>query len=156
MKALTGDQLRAIVRRDKKLNDRFLGVFAGNELPKHIPVGKALIVNCCSRHLPGMHWLALCRQSKSVLQFFDSFGEDPGTYKDLTMPESESILLNDRRLQSYTSEVCGYYCLYYCYFKARNETFSNIVNSFSNYDYIGNDYFVYDSVCNLFNTNILE
>ena len=152
MKALTNNELLTIVARDRQLDRRFAGVFAANELTT-IANGELAIINCCSRHLPGIHWLAICQLPKKELEFFDSFGKYPLVYRDLMLPEEQKIVFNNRQLQSLTSEVCGYYTLYYCYYRARNWTLKEIVNSFSYFDYIGNDYFVYDSVCKLFNLN---
>ena len=54
---MNGKEIYSLIGRDPVLKTQFLGVFAADELPSHIPVGKGLIVNCCSRDLPGQHWL---------------------------------------------------------------------------------------------------
>ena len=144
-------ELRAIISRDIRLNRQFLDVFAADELPYQIPVGGLAIVNCCERTEPGKHWIAICQETSNRLEFFDSYGFEPAMYNlENKLPISNAVVYNSKTLQSIYSDVCGQYCLYYCYFKARGYALSDIVSVFSN-DYKSNDYYVRSIIFNMFN-----
>lgn len=87
------------------------------------PTRKALcaIVNTDPSYEPGTHWVAFFLDSSvepNVLEFFDSYGLPPTAY-DLKLPSfTHSLLLvNQSTLQSYSSSVCGHYCLLYLYLR---------------------------------------
>ena len=42
-------EIKSLVNMDLILNNKFVGVFAADELPNHIAAGTGLIVNCCKR-----------------------------------------------------------------------------------------------------------
>ena len=46
-------EIYSLIGRDPLLKKQFVGLFATDELPSFIPVGKELIVKCCTRDLPG-------------------------------------------------------------------------------------------------------
>ena len=149
MKALTTIDILHIAQG--KLNDKFLGVYAANQLPDKIINGKFLIVNCCPIQLSGMHWLAISDVNYGkALEFFDSYGREPYFFEDIKLPESDTIFVNKKRLQSAVSEVCGYYALYYCFLKARQWKMCDIIADFSSTDFRANDMAVYNAVCELY------
>ena len=144
-------ELRAIISRDIRLDRQFLDVFAANEVPYQIPVGSLAIVNCCNREDPGQHWIAICQETVNRLEMFDSYGFGPSMYNlENKLPISNVVAYNPKQLQSIYSDVCGYYCLYYCYFKSRGYAMSDIVSIFSN-DVVSNDYYVHNIIFQLFN-----
>ena len=149
--ALTMDahELREIVSRDIRLHRQFLGVFAADELPQQLPVGSLAIINCCDRTEPGKHWIAIYQETTNRLVMFDSFGLPPSAYNLENKLPADVIVYNNRQLQSIYSNVCGQYCLYYCYFKARGYAMSDILTIFSN-DVVSNDYNVSYYVLRLF------
>ena len=126
---MLGEDFYCIIQHDSRLSINFKGVYAANELPSQLPVRGLAIVNCCT------------------LEMFDSFGFGPEMYNlENKLPKSEIIKYNSNQLQHPTSEVCGYYCLYYCYFKSRGHSMEEIVSvNFSN-DTQNNDY----RLCKLF------
>ena len=132
-------ELREIVSRDIRLNRQFLGVFAADELPHQIPVGCLAIVNCCERAEPGQHWIAIYQEAINRLEMFDSYGLPPSAYNLQNKLPADVIVYNNRPLQGLFSNVCGQYCLYYCYFKARGYAMNDILSIFSN-DFASNDY----------------
>ena len=143
-------ELSAIISRDIRLNRQFLDVFAADQLPYQIPVGSLAIANCCNREDPGQHWVAICQETSNRLVMFDSFGLPPSAYNLENKLPADVIVYNNRQLQSVFSNVCGQYCLYYCYFKARGYDMSDILTIFSN-DVVSNDYNVFYYVLRLFN-----
>ena len=50
-------QLHSIVQRDNHTRDRFLGIYAADELLKRMPPQSLAIVNCYNRYYRGEHWL---------------------------------------------------------------------------------------------------
>jgi hypothetical protein len=141
-------QLQHIVDNDARTQIQFLGVFPADMLPERMPTSSLAIVNCCNRNLPGLHWIALY-QGQIVLEVFDSFGLPPQVY-NLQLPQADAVSYNAKQVQSNSSELCGQYCLYYCYFKARGYNINDIISVFSD-DYYNNDKYVYDVVLRLYN-----
>ena len=101
-------------------------------------------MNCCDRDKPGMHWLAMYNDENSYcrLEVFDSFGQSPYLYNlQEKLPRANVLTYNTKQIQSLHSDLCGQYCLYYIYFKARGFAISDIIGIFSN-DYYNNDVYV--------------
>lgn len=144
-------QLQHIVDCDVRTQRQFLGVFSADMLPIRMPSRTLAIVNCCDRDKPGMHWLAMYNDENGRLEVFDSFGQSPYLYNlQEKLPRASVLTYNTKQIQSLNSDVCGQYCLYYCYFKARGFDISDIIGIFSN-DYYNNDAYVYDTVLKLYN-----
>ena len=147
---MNAHELRNIISRDIRLNRQFLGLFAADELPCQMSVRSLAIVNCCERTRPGKHWIAICQETSNRLEMFDSYGLAPSMYNlEKKLPVSNVVVYNTKQLQSTFSNVCGQYCLYYCYLKTRGNTMSDIVSIFSN-DVFSNDIYVYNSVLKMF------
>lgn len=125
---LDGDELERAMKhlmqnaipQNTVINISFLGVFPFDCVPLaeftgcH-PRSKFCIVNTDPSHLPGKHWLALFKpHSQSNFEFFDSFGKSPAYYHfpldARAIPDFSTL-----RLQSYTTRVCGHYCLLFLY-----------------------------------------
>ena len=91
------------------------------------------------------------KKTSNRLEMFDSYGFGPSMYNlENKLPVSNVVVYNTKQLQSIFSNVCGQYCLYYCYFKSRGYAMGDIVSIFSN-DVDSNDYYVHNSVLKLFN-----
>jgi hypothetical protein len=137
---MEGTQILDIGKKDSHVKMYFKGVYAANTIPKKLLVHNLAIVNCCNQNLPGQHWVAICQTSQDTLEFFDSFGQTPSMYNlQAKLPTSQYIVLNPMTLQNIGSEVCGHYCLYYCYYKARGYSMDQLLNqNFSN-DTLNND-----------------
>ena len=144
-------QLQWIASRDARTSSIFLGIAPADRQPQQMAADTTLIVNCCNARLPGRHWLALYQHWNGGLEVFDSFGMNPQFYDIVgKFPEASVITYSSKQLQSMNSSVCGLYCLYYCYYKARGYALEDIVSVFSN-DRSSNDAFVRDMVDRLFN-----
>ena len=129
------EELEAYMLRDPYIRQYYGGVVALDQIPKIIKKPSIFIVNSDSAHLPGRHWLAVF--FTRVNEHFDSAGFYPS--RDL---ESELIAhgpkfrYNDTRVQAFNSETCGLFCLFYCYFRCRGYSFSDIMNMFSKNLYV--------------------
>ena len=87
----------------------------------------------------------------STLEVFNSFWLQPYLYNlQEKLPRADLMTYNTKQIQSFNSEMCGKYCLYYIYFKARGFDINDIIGIFSN-DYYNNDAYVYDTVLKLNN-----
>ena len=98
-------QLHSIVQRDARVRDRFLGVYAADELPKRMPPKSLAIVNCCNRYYRGGHWLALYQDGKDALEIFDSYGLNPDIY-NIILPQSAVVTYSGKQLQSIYIRIC--------------------------------------------------
>ena len=64
-----------------------------------------------SKDLPGTHWLALYATQSGRIELFDSVGFSPSMY-GLDSLDPLHLLYS---LQSFSSSVCGHYCIVYIY-----------------------------------------
>ena len=109
---------------------RWLGVYARDELPdlQHTERPFALVFNTHPKDKPGQHWLAIYAPSNSPTEFFDSFGLPPSFYG-----LSNSFIHTRSSFQSFTSDLCGNYTLYFIFMRSRNITFNEIVSILSSF-----------------------
>ena len=104
---------------------RWLGVFARDELPD-LPMEKrpfALVINTDPHDKPGQHWLAIYAPIEGPYELFDSFGLAPSFYALDFVGPTHSLY----SLQSYSSSLCGHYCIYFIYLRSREHSFQNII-----------------------------
>ena len=103
---------------------RWLGVFARDELPDIASEERpfALVLNTDTHDKPGTHWLAIYGPPNGPLELFDSFGLAPSRYGLGLFKHSRLAL------QSFTSALCGNYCIYFLYLRFHNQSFDRIIN----------------------------
>ena len=148
---MDGTQLGKIAKRDSHVRWHFKGVFAANNLPNKLHVNNLAIVNCCNQNLPGQHWVAICQTSENTMEFFDSFGQMPSVYNlQGKLPKTQYIVYNPLTLQDIASEVCGHYCLYFCYYKARGYSMAQLIEQNFSDDTLNNDIRVLSIINKLF------
>ena len=143
------NQLRCILRRDRRIDQQFIDVFALNQFKEFVKQNGLIhgiyVVNDDPITKEGNHWF-LVHVEKDCINFVDSFAMDPSFYnveKELT---SKMIRMIPFQLQNYLSDVCGYYCIYFSYFLTRNFSLGKIVNMFSSTNRVQNDRKVYQFV----------
>ena len=124
---------------------RWLGVFARDQVPDLVTLPRpfALVFNTHPSDRPGEHWLAIYGPRKGRVELFDSFGL-PLSFYGL---ESLDLAHHRYSLQSYSSSLCGHYCILYIYSRSHGISLSNIVHSLLEHRSI--DSFVLDYVRNL-------
>ena len=148
---MDSEELSSIIAKDKTVQYQFRGVYSADNLPERLQKGQNLIFNCCDSNLPGKHWLSLYQNSDDVLEIFDSFGKPPSAYKmNDKLPASSVYIYNRKQLQGWSSAVCGVYCLFYLYYKARDFPVDKIINSGFSNDYNQNDCNVVEYVKDLY------
>lgn len=130
---MEGSRLQTLVERSEVLKGTFRGVFPKDELVStfgsKIPWG-SYILNSEASGSAGEHWLGLYKQreNQNLLIFFDSFGKAPSQY-DMTFP-GHQILHNDVTVQMKGTSTCGFFVLFFLYWKSLQFSLIDIVNAF--------------------------
>jgi len=108
----------------------FKGVYSVDTLPTPPPDG-LIVCNLDASHRPGTHWVAIYIASTGEREYFDLLGHRPPklleTYLNRWLKQWS---FNNRQIQSVSSDVCGFYCVYFCILRAKNITMHAIVASF--------------------------
>lgn len=138
---LSTKQLIDILHQDQHARNHFIGVFPRDRLPIHIPYPSSFIINTHTSKQPGEHWLALYYDKDRNVDFFDSYGHSPKffnleSYLDKT---STRIKFNSKQLQSFSSKLCGYYCILFILYRSRGFSIEFFVEKFSKNELI-NDF----------------
>lgn len=117
------DKILHILLRHPNL--KFLGVFSSDEIPNPTTYPSCCVINLDPRYLPGSHWVAVYFSSPNLIEFFDSYGNAPSIY-NLPLPKTPHILFNPYPLQKINSKVCGHYCIFYLYHRAKGSSLQKI------------------------------
>lgn len=127
-------QIEKVLKSDLHAKKLFLGVFARDELPTKLKYPSFFILNTHSRSQPGEHWLAIFYDKIGRAEFFDSYGQSPEFYglKKYLDTTSTNWTYNKKCLQSFFSNYCGLYCLFYLYQKSKGISLFEILNNFEN------------------------
>ena len=115
-----------LVRALERTNTHFLGVFPSDRVPissHYYPC--CFVANTDPEGKPGAHWLAFYYDYPNVVDFFDSYGMHPSLYS-FDVPNILSF--NPIQFQSYSSNVCGQYCIYFLSKRSVSKSLSEIVN----------------------------
>lgn len=133
------EKMKPLLRSAAELGNQFshvdfLGVFPFDLFPLESfldssapSCSKAIccIVNSDPSDKPGTHWVAFfmnksqqIEDNRPILEFFDSYGLPPSTYSFDHISSAFNVLSNKYSLQSYSSTVCGHYCLFYLYLRS--------------------------------------
>jgi hypothetical protein len=146
-------QLQCCIDCDPLLAKHVIGVFAADRLPRSLtryPCG--FIANTDNYSQPGTHWCVFYFTAPGVVEFFDTYGQRPGSYNRHFVDyisRFTKVTFNERQLQSDVSNVCGLYCLFYLLHRLRGKSFRAIVNIFASNTY-ENDAFVYQFMMSSF------
>ena len=126
-------EIETLLLRDEQCAPIFGGVCAADVFANRLaltdqPQG-IYVVNTDDSSRPGMHWVAL-RITNKKLKFFYFFGLPPDLYPDLATALKAlglPIVYNTTRLQQPLTDVCGQYCIAYCYASVRGFDLDTIV-----------------------------
>ena len=123
-------ELDQYMRNDPYIRQYYGGVKALNELNVIVPEASLFIVNHDPSHEPGSHWITLFMQQNP--EHFDSLGLEPiDPIKSYLIFNGPNYLYNTKRVQSYATNSCGMFCLFYAYFRCRNYSFKEVMNMFN-------------------------
>lgn len=115
--------------KDKVLKKNFGGVFASDQLPRRKNKNKSFIVNLDPHHKPGSHWIAI-NFKNNVCYYFCSYGTPPANKNILSFIKrnSKSVEWSTSLYQSFTSQTCGKFCLYFLHRITRSKKLDLIPN----------------------------
>ena len=133
------DQILLYMTADYKISRYFRGIFAFDELPMVLEQG-IYIVNTDSKYGRGKHWVVLSRTTNSRnIDYFDSLAGACIPYVlKLISKNNLKCVINTKRLQSLSSDVCGDYCIMFAFFACRGYSINEFVQMFT-HNYSHND-----------------
>jgi len=112
-------QLLKVGTRDRHISKTFLGVYAGDHVPKQQQIPCCYIMNTDNSGEPGKHWRAILEKSYTGLCqniFFDSYGSVPSqlnplwknfdSYKRSNMTINK-IILQFAEITAFTFSSCS-------------------------------------------------
>lgn len=125
------EELEEYMRNDAYISSFQWGVVAQDEIPHEIHEPAVFIVNTDPSTKPGTHWLTLFFNFNCAEQF-DSSGQKPIlNIQHELVTHSQCYMYNNVRVQSYFSDTCGQFSLFFAYFRCRGYSFREIMNMFS-------------------------
>lgn len=113
-KVLLSDPSTHTLLKDVYCRDRFVG----STIPQNRGQSFA-VINLDNCNKQGSHWVVVEYNGKRCY-YFDSYGLQP-IYQDISMKlysSNKQVIYNKYHLQSYDTNVCGYYCVVYCMLRA--------------------------------------
>ena len=107
-------QLQDLIWNCKHLKYKFLGVFAADNFPPHIPNNSFMIVNTSKSDSSWTHWIVVCSR-RNVLYFADPLGLPLWQYTNLFKRLKENFnqvteLMTNYPMQDSNSTMCGSFC----------------------------------------------
>lgn len=142
-------QIDKALRKDEKIRDFWVGVFAADKLPEKEYPG-AYVANTQSSDQGGEHWVAFFTPEQGRVEAFDSYGRNPtfhSEYFQLWIGE-DNLKYNHEQFQSYNTTVCGQYCIFFVALRCRNVSLENICKILNIYKGKSDDF-----VCKFVNKN---
>ena len=131
--------------------DNFLGIFASDNLPDHLPPRRPLmlVANTDKHDQPGRHWISIyIGDDGESTEYFDSMGLSPPMNFEIFLNKfSNSWIYNDCKIQSVLSHFCGHYCIMFCILKNSMYSMLEIISCFTD-DTMLNDTVAHKFVCN--------
>lgn len=118
----------------------FIGTFPSDHnlpLPSWYPY--ALVYNTDPGHMPGSHWVAVYVETPENVDYFDSFGMPPSGEIARWLSKFPKVRRLNFPVQPDLSILCGYYCLFFIYFRCLGNTFGTVVIKFSRSNRVYND-----------------
>ena len=137
-------ELDSYMKTDPWIARYYGGVVAKDLLPSTTMKPSFYIVNQDTSEKVGSHWIAMFLLDGHMSEYFDPLGKEPDLdFKRYMTLQSQSYQFNEKRCQNYSSNLCGQYCLFYCYFRARGYSMTDILDMFNEKDLVYNDQMVY-------------
>lgn len=117
----------------RMLTGNTVGVFASDRVPLVWTPPTAIVSNTDDHTRPGTHWVAFHVTPTGQGSYFDSFGFPPliDHHKRCLRRNCGRYEWNKRQLQSFSSDVCGQFCIMFVYCMAAGFSLSNFVDIFT-------------------------
>ncbi len=97
-----------------------------------------MVLNTDSHEKPGEHWLAIYVDENGFGEFFDSYANNPERFGLINyLNKNCRIWTYNKQIIQGNSNFCGYYCVLFLLFRARNKAnkfFSYFNSSLENND----------------------
>ena len=131
--ALNTIQLLNILKKDKDTLKTFIGVFPKDRLPLRLNYPCCFILNTQRSYQQGEHWLAVYADEHQNVDFFDSYGHSPNYFnlENYLKKISRNYFHNTIQLQSYSSQICGYYCVLFLLYRSKGFSLKDFQEKFS-------------------------
>ncbi len=133
---MNSDQIHSALERSIHHPVHFLGVFPRDRIPIIHRYPACYVANTDGSSKAGTHWVAFYFDNSYCKEFFDSYGFSPCEYGFNFSPN----IINPIQLQSFTSTVCGQYCIFYLIQRSSGFPMSNLINCFSRTNPLWNDH----------------
>lgn len=116
------------------------GIYPVDKLPLVWPKPCAIIANTDNHNQPGSHWIALFIDHLGYGIYFDSFGQRSTDSRFTYALRRNAIFYeyNNKRLQDFSSNVCGCYCIVALHWFSNGGNLSSFQRLFGD-DYKHND-----------------
>ena len=148
------NQLKNLVKSDRKILKIFGGILPKDKLPTHKPLrNTAYIVNTDHSGGKGEHWLLLyCMVSggggggSSLLYFVDPLGKAPNHYNSQLSSfcsKFQKIVTLSHPIQHRESQLCGLFVMYFLYHLARGHDLKSVQSQFYARNLKSNDRIVF-------------
>lgn len=126
--------IREYMYRSEVTASLFINVLSFEELPQSFPYKQGFyIINADYVDSVGTHWFVVYQPLDGPIEFFDSLGKDPRYYNEklyfFLCRSSKYFVKINKRIQGNTN-VCGDYCLLYCYFRSKGYSMLDFLNIF--------------------------
>lgn len=112
----------------------FAGVFPRDKIPDQSADAKRFpycyVANTDNSSEPGSHWVAFYFSDPVSCEFFDSYGLHPIADYHFRLRALEDLQMSKHSYQSYASDVCGHFVVYFLSRRALNFPFLTILDSF--------------------------
>ena len=134
--------LRQLLSHDAYIKPYFFGVHPVDQLPHHISYPCCLVANTDKSDSPGEHWVCLFIDESGEGDWFDSYGFGPefysSTFQRFMAKHCRLYQFSTVQLQDVSTTVCGPYCIYFLYCRARGMSYDEILAQFTQ-NHIQND-----------------
>ena len=118
-------QIWQALTNDVNTEKYFDGVFSYDTLKNIKQRPRLIVCNTDPSYKKGEHWILFFFNSDNSVDFFDSLGNEPSYYGDefvkIIAKFSNYYYVGNNPIQSVNSNLCGFYCLWYAYWKCKNK-----------------------------------
>ena len=129
---MDSNTLARLMTSDRMIERRFRGIYPLDMIPKNVPANSLIVVNQDRSMEVGSHWIVLHYKEKDIVEHFDSVGKAPKKFMhNLLIGNRSKYMYNNSSLQSYNTNTCALFCLYYSFYSCRFMSFQNILQGFS-------------------------
>lgn len=149
------NELRCILTRDQKTRQQLVNVFALDEFKQYVEENGLkngiYICNDQAAEMAGNRWF-LFYSNENKITIADSLAKSPKFYSvdNILKMQKKPVVTVPFRLQSFLTDVCGEYTIFFSYLLTRGNSLKDICKHFSSSDYLKNDEKVRNFVHKLF------